>query len=151
MKMKAHGIVNVLMFMLLLLGGYGVSAQAGTAFQTRLFPTPLDAGTKNTITGVGSAKAELSGTKLTVKGTFEGMKSPATDAQVHRCPVMGDRGPAIGELTVSNSTSGTVSGSLDLTPDQVEDLKNGRIYIQIDSERAPKDGNLWGWLQPTKK
>jgi CHRD domain len=151
MKMKTQGIITALMVVALLLAGYGVYAQGGAAFHTRLFPTPLDAASKNTITGVGSATAQLSGTKLTVSGTFEGMKSPATGAQLHRCPIMGDRGPAIGDLTVSNSTSGTVSGSLDLTPDQVDDLKNGRIYIQIDSERAPKDGNLWGWLQLTKK
>ena len=32
-----------------------------------------------------------------------------------------------------------------LTPDQIADLRAGRLYVQIQSERAP-DGNLWGWL-----
>ena len=35
--------------------------------------------------------------------------------------------------------------TLELTPGQIEDLRNGRIYVQIHSERAP-DGNLRGWL-----
>jgi len=32
-----------------------------------------------------------------------------------------------------------------LTPEQVQSLKKGQLYIQIYSEKAP-DGNLWGWL-----
>jgi hypothetical protein len=47
---------------------------------------------------------------------------------------------------VSKAASGTVSGTLSLTPLQVQDLRKGWLYVQIHSERAP-DGNLWGWLQ----
>ena len=49
------------------------------------------------------------------------------------------------ELTATKSVKGAVSGTLELTPDQIADLRNGRLYVQIQSERAP-DGNLWGWL-----
>jgi len=31
------------------------------------------------------------------------------------------------------------------TPQMVEDLKNGQLYVQLTSEKAP-DGNLRGWL-----
>jgi hypothetical protein len=31
----------------------------------------------------------------------------------------------------------------------VQDLKDGQLYVQVNSERAP-DGNLRGWLMPTK-
>ena len=41
--------------------------------------------------------------------------------------------------------AGTVSGSVELTPEQLEALRSGRVYIQLHSEAAP-DGNLWGWL-----
>jgi hypothetical protein len=58
---------------------------------------------------------------------------------------MGVRGPAIFDLTVSAATSGTLSGSVDLTAEQIESLKKGRFYVQLSSEKAP-DGNLWGWL-----
>jgi hypothetical protein len=41
--------------------------------------------------------------------------------------------------------SGTLSGSIDLTPEQLQSLRKGQLYLQISSEKAP-DGNLWGWL-----
>ncbi len=55
------------------------------------------------------------------------------------------RGPAIGDLTASSGTSGTIAGTLELTKEQIDDLANGRLYLQLHSEKAP-DGNLWGWL-----
>ena len=58
---------------------------------------------------------------------------------------MGVRGPSLAALTVSKALKGTVSGSIDLTPAQVQALKKGQLYVQISSEKAP-DGNLWGWL-----
>ena len=41
----------------------------------------------------GSVSAVLTGTKLAVTGTFDGLKSPATIAQVHKSPTRGVRGP----------------------------------------------------------
>jgi hypothetical protein len=58
---------------------------------------------------------------------------------------MGVRGSSIADLTVSKATNGTVTGTVDLTPEQIQSLKKGQLYIQISSEKAP-DGNLWGWL-----
>jgi hypothetical protein len=55
------------------------------------------------------------------------------------------RGAPVLTLTVAKATSGAVSGSFDLTPEQLESLKKGKWYVQIHSEKAP-DGNLWGWL-----
>ena len=101
-----------------------------------------------TVAGAGSVSAVLTGTKLSISGTFEGLRSPATIAQVHKAPIRGVRGPVVFDLAVSkasNGTSGTVSGSLDLTPLQLADLEKGRLYVQLHSEKAP-DGNLWGWL-----
>lgn len=98
-----------------------------------------------TVAGVGSATATLSGTKLAISGTFEGLLSPATTAQLHLSRVPGVRGPAVFDLTVTHSATGSVSGAVDLSSDQVEALRKGRFYIQIQSEKAP-DGNLWGWL-----
>ena len=97
------------------------------------------------VTGSGSISAVLAGTKLTVTGSFEGLRSPATIARIHKSPIRGVRGPELLSLTVSPTTSGTISGTLDLTPAQVTDLEKGRLYVQLHSEKAP-DGNLWGWL-----
>ena len=46
---------------------------------------------------------------------------------------------------ISKTVKGALSGTVELTPDQIADLRAGRLYLQIQSERAP-DGNLWGWL-----
>jgi len=47
--------------------------------------------------------------------------------------------------TVTKAMSGSISGSVDLTPAEAEALRKGMIYVQIHSEGAP-DGNLRGWL-----
>ena len=118
---------------------------AGETFRTRLTTVPVEASMLSTVAGSGSLTAVLAGRKLTLTGTFEGLRSAATVARIHRGTARGVRGPAIFDLTVSKATSGSISGSLDLTPAQVEDLRNTRLYVQIHSEGAP-DGNLWGWL-----
>ena len=120
-------------------------AQSGETYKTRLAPVAIDGATKGTITGLGSATAVLNGSKLTVSGTFEGMKSNATMAHIHQGSAAGVRGPKLLDLTVSKAMSGELSGSFDLTPQQVERLKKGNWYVQIHSEKAP-EGNLWGWL-----
>jgi hypothetical protein len=38
-----------------------------------------------------------------------------------------------------------VSGVVELSRAEAQALRDGRIYLQIDSEPAP-EGNLWGWL-----
>jgi hypothetical protein len=98
-----------------------------------------------TVTGSGSLKAVLAGDKLTISGSFEGLRSPAIHASIHIGLQRGIRGPAVHDLEVTKQKAGSVSGSVDLTASEVEDLKNGRLYVQIDSERAP-EGNLWGWV-----
>ena len=123
---------------------HSTGAQSGETFRARLSTVPIDLTMMSTVAGSGSLTAMLSGKKLTITGTFDGLRSPATIARVHR-GARGIRGPAMFDLAVSKATSGTVSGSLELTPAQIEDLRSGRFYVQIHSEGAP-DGNLWGWL-----
>ena len=120
-------------------------AQTSRTFKTRLSPVPIDLAMQATITGSGSLTAVLNGNKLTFTGTFDGLAAPATIAQVRKGPVAGVRGPVVFDLTVTHATSGTISGSGDLTPGLLTDLEHRRLYVQIHSEKAP-DGNLWGWL-----
>jgi len=124
-------------------------AQQSKTFKTRLAPVPIDVSMQATIAGSGTASAVLTGTRLVVSGTFEGLRSPATIAQLHRSPVRGVRGPVVFDLAVAKpeGTAGTLSGTVELTPIQVADLEKGRVYVQLHSEKAP-DGNLWGWLTP---
>ena len=120
--------------------------QAKLQFRARLSVVPIDVAMQSTIAGSGSVTATLMGTKLALKGTFADLKTPATTARIH-VATRGIRGPAILDLTVSKGTSGTIEGTVDLTPQQVDDLMKSRFYIQLHSEKAP-DGNLWGWLLP---
>jgi hypothetical protein len=124
---------------------WSLTAQTPETFKARLSPVPVDAKTRLEITGVGSVTATLVGAKLSITGSFEGLRSQALDAKVHQGPATGVRGPAILDVIVPHATSGAVSASLDLTPQQIGSLKKGQLYLQIDSEKAP-DGNLWGWL-----
>jgi CHRD domain len=126
-----------------------LAAQAQDTFKTRLSPVPIDAQLAPVITGHGSVSAALAGTKLTVTGNFEGMRSAATTAHLYQSKMTGVRGLAIHELMVTSKTSigtsGNVSGSVDLNPGEVDALRKGLLYVVIGSVGAP-EGNLWGWL-----
>ena len=125
-----------------------LQAQGGDKFKGRLAPVPALGVPGPSVAGVGSATATLSGRKLTVAGSFEKMASPATVAHLALGQLPGVRGESVFDLTLSKAgdgTSGTVAGTFDLTPQQVEALRKGRFYVQIHSEGAP-NGHLVGWL-----
>jgi len=130
---------------LVLAAAFVFAAQAEEKFKGRLYPVPIDQSLRAQVTGNGSVAAVLDGHKLSITGSFDGLKSPATVAQIHQSPVTGVRGPVVLDLTVSKAMNGNISGSFDLTDEQMELLRKGRLYIQISSEKAP-DGNLWGWI-----
>ena len=121
------------------------AAQNPERFKVRLTTVPMDGGMRGTVAGSGSATATLGGSTLSISGTFEGLKSPATAATLHSGVARGVRGVSVAELVVSKGVRGTVTGSVMLTPDQVKGLRDGRLYLELASEKAP-DGNLWGWI-----
>jgi CHRD domain len=110
-----------------------------------LSPLPADAKTRPDLAGSGSVSAVLNGTKLAITGSFEGLLSAATTASLHSAVAAGVRGPAIADLTISKAASGTITGSIELTPALLANLHKGGLYIQIHSEKATS-GVLWGWL-----
>ena len=126
-----------------------LTAQGTEKFTARLGWVPT-AGPNDrvNVTGKGTATGTLSGRKLTINGTIEGLAGPATIARLHQGVAKGARGAAITDLTVSKGASGTLAGSVDLTAPQVEALRQGKLYIQLHSEKgSPPDGsNLWGWF-----
>ncbi len=131
-------------FAALLLSFPAAAAPAGETYHTRLSVVPLDVAMQANVAGQGAITATLQGNRLTVSGTAEGLRSPATTAQIHRGPP-GIPGPAILDLTVTKSTTPAITGTVELAPSMLQDLKNGQLYVQVSSERAP-DGNLRGWL-----
>ena len=135
---------RVLALAIAMAASVSIQAQA-PQYRARLSVVPLDVPQQATIAGVGAATAVLKGSTLTINGTFSGLKTPATVVHVLRSQKPGMRGVPIGDLTATAETSGTISGVVDLTAAQIQDLQNSRLYVQRQSEKAP-DGNLWGWL-----
>jgi hypothetical protein len=119
-------------------------AQGRAVFVARLSAVPVDTVTAKTTTGLGSLTAVLEGQTLTLTGKFDGLNSPATVAHVHRAP-KGLRGPNVFDLTVTKATSGTIEGTLKLTPVQIEELEKGWYYVQIHTQLNAA-GHLRGWL-----
>lgn len=141
-----------------LLATAGISGQTGDKYTARLGMVPAaNAAQQANVTGKGAATATLAGTRLTISGSFEGLPAPATAARLHQGISKGARGKAIADLTITKAASGTISGTVNLTPEQVEALKVGKIYLQVHSERGipveqgkvqPEvdNSNLWGWF-----
>ena len=98
----AAGIAACLLICALLFG------QSRETYKARLSTVSMDASMKADIAGSGSASAELNGNKLSVNGTFGGLVTPATGAQIRRGSLTGVRGPAILDLKISHATTGSV-------------------------------------------
>ena len=74
-----------------LIAAVSLTAQQPKTYRARLSPVPLDVSMQATVAGTGSVSAVLTGTRLAVTGTFDGIKSPATIAQIHKSPIRGVR------------------------------------------------------------
>ena len=125
--------------------GFSLAAQSRETYKARLSAVPADARTRVDLTGSGSVTAVFEGSKLTLTGSFEGLKTPVTTVNLHGAVAAGVRGPVIADLAAPKATSGAITGSIDLTPEQVTSLHHGGLYVEIHSEKAP-EGVLWGWF-----
>src|SRR6476646_5326989 len=118
------------------------SALAQT-YQANLGPLPLDAATNKNMLGRGEATASWDGKMLTVNGRFARLPSPATKAHLFVSPYIAVPGGESFDLTVSPADNGALSGQIALNVKQAAAFRTGRLYVQIDSQKAPT-GNLWG-------
>ncbi|HWA23439.1 MAG TPA: CHRD domain-containing protein [Caulobacterales bacterium] len=126
---------------------YGADRAGDPKFVAELDPVFFEPATYANVVGRGTVSAQLSGDTLTLKGAFEGLPSNAVSAQLRSGLATGVPGPVIATLTSETKTSGAVSGAVRLSRAQVEALRRGALYLQINSVKAP-DGNLWGWFLP---
>jgi hypothetical protein len=128
--------------------GATLAGQGGDKYTARLGWVPITAQERPGVAGKGSVTGALAGSKLSINGTFEGLVTPATAARLHRGIAKGARGPVITDLTITKATSGMITGSADLSAADLENLKAGKLYVQVHSEKgvAPDGANLWGWL-----
>ena len=132
-------------FLAVLLG-----ATPPTTIQFRLSPGPRLVGTRADRSGVGTVTAVLDGSKLTLKGSFSGLMAIPTAAHLAMGSLPGVRGPVIADLTISPTTSGTLSGTVELDSSQIVALHKSGLYVEIYSAKAP-EGDLWGWIMPQEK
>ena len=123
---------------------FSANIQAQEVYRARLSPMPTTPQTVTTILGEGEVILTLNDNSLTVEGNFSGMSSAATGAHIHNGPPA-QPGPVIHTLEVSQSTDGSVNGTLSLSEEQTEALSNNEFYIQIHSESNPA-GELRGWV-----
>src|ERR1700728_2035943 len=106
-----------------------LAAQSRETFKAMLSAVPADIRTRADLAGSGSVTAVLEGSKLAITGSFEGLKTAATTANLHSAVAAGVRGPAIADLAIPKATSGTIAGSIELTPPQMTSLHHGGLYI----------------------
>jgi len=144
-------ISKSLLLFLLCLPTAVLAADATTEQQwrARLTPLPLSFTTRNTITGIGQAQAELRGKTLSIRGDYKNLQGTATDVKLHLGP-KAIPGPAFIELQLvkeGNGKQGSFKAEIALSEEQQNALMNESLYIQISSEAA-KEGNLRGWLLP---
>lgn len=150
-KSKRHQVsrtmaqFRLMAVILLLSGGHVMAAEE---YQISLRPVARSNATHLTAVGYGDAKVSVEGDKLSIEGTFGGLASPATDAQLCEGVGIGVEGAcSAANLTVTQATSGSINGTITLDAKQQQALRAGQLYIQLDSEKAPAPaGNLWGWI-----
>jgi hypothetical protein len=123
----------------------------GPTFTARLSWVPIGGSERNEVAGDGSAAATLSGSRLSITGSFEGLPAAATAAKLLQGIATGARGRephVIADLRVIGGASGTLAGDIRLSSEQLAALRAGQLYVQIYSEKGvlPDHGTLWGWL-----
>jgi hypothetical protein len=141
----------MLYFRLVAMGVVLLSANAAVAatqsYMVNLGPVARTDTTRLLAVGRGTGEITLDGNKLTINARFNGMASPATDAHLCTGIGIGTPGSCDADLAVTKDTSGTLTGAITLNARQMAALPAGRLYVQINSQKAPAPGgNLWGWI-----
>lgn len=120
-------------------------AQGPATFHTSLEAVAFDADSRSRVGGKGQVDAVLIAGVITVSGRFEALRSAATRARVFRGAAPGVPGQPLFDLVVTPASAGTLSGTFTVDASLQEALRDGCLYVQIDSQEAP-GGAVWGWL-----
>jgi hypothetical protein len=138
-RMGAMGVMALL--------SCGAAMAAPEAYMINLGPVARTETTRLLAVGRGTGDISVDGKKMTITAKFDGLASPATDAHLCTGVGIGTPGTCDTDLAVTKDVSGTVTGSMTLNAKQLAALPAGRLYIQINSQKAPApNGNLWGWI-----
>ncbi len=147
-KLVARCLAVLLGVTTLLAFAVEAEAQSGTLIRARMASAPPLGVPRDTVAGSGAVWWTLTGSTLEINGSFERLASAATIARIHMGPLTAIRGEPVFDLSVrktADGTSGLIGGSVDLSPEQVQALRDGRFYVQLYSE-GTENGHLQGWL-----
>jgi len=143
---------TIVVTVLIAIGAATAVAAADGTFTAALGWVPIGGAERNDVAGEGKVTATLSGSKLSIAGSFESLPAKATAAKLHLGVAKGARGPGggalIGDLRVTGATNGSITGDVRLSAEQLEALKAGRVYLQLYTEKGvlPDHATLFGWL-----
>ena len=59
----------------------------------------------------------------------------------------GQRGPKIGDLTVTKAATGVIKGDIMLTEADIAELQKGSFYVEVVTEKGANN-EIRGWLLP---
>ena len=99
------------------------------------------------VTGRGMGAFSLEGSNLTYYITFTGLTGPATAGHIHAPFTPLTSGGVMVPFSVPAATSGTISGKVALTQDQITNLVNGLCYVNIHTT-AHSGGEIRGQIVP---
>ncbi len=99
-----------------------------------------------TTSATGTATAEISGTTVTVAGSYTGLGGPATLAHIHGPADINVAAGVVCPLTVPAAASGTIGGSCTFTTEQIQQLKDGLMYVNLHTAANP-GGEIRGQLE----
>lgn len=108
--------------------------------------------------GIGTVNLTLSGTTLTLLGSFSGLSANVSAAHIHGPAAVGVNTGVIyglgGTVIPLGATSGAINGSVSLAPigaytvaNQIADLNNSLWYINIHNSTFP-GGEIRGQIVP---
>lgn len=134
--------------LLLLALSQPASALDADRFRTRLLTAAFQS-PANAHDGDGNVVASVADGEVLISGQFEGLAAPVIGIRLLSGVAVGVPGNA--EIARVPFKPGAHAGQIDtrfrLNSDQLELLRAGRIYLQVETEDAP-DGALWGWFLP---
>jgi len=125
-------------------------AQEAVRYGDHMGTMPAANVNRASMSGRGMVSATLADNTLTIEGTFEGLKSPATGVAVFA----GETGQMgvdqvktatnIGTIAAAD-VSGSFSGTVELTDEQIALLNGNGIFVVVQTEANP-GGEIRGWL-----
>jgi Ca2+-binding RTX toxin-like protein len=149
-----HAAAGVLAGALAVLGLTVSSVPAANSAAVHTFTATLTGAAEtppNASAATGSATVTLNDTEdlAVVSLTFSGLSSKSTAGHIHGPAAPGKNAPVVINFLgfPTEGTSGAYKRAFTLTPDLVDELKAGKLYVNIHSVKVPS-GEIRGQLVP---